>query len=155
MSRLHLRFTNEDISIHKRRRREATEIRDEAELVMRFHYIVDNMKSITPKMTVRCTKAILNFVKGNTAKITAANFSDPLVHLKKMRMPTEFLWKSCKSHMLIEDWHSKGYLSAECYRNEYINNMKPFKLPGYKFPRSCKVTKDQIKVMLDEVDKDY
>ena len=155
VSRLNLRFTNEDISIHKRRRREATGIRDEAELIMRFHYIVDNMKSIIPKMTVRCTEAILNFVRGNTAKITAANFSDPLVHLKKMKMPTEFLWKSCKSHMLIEDWYTKGYVSAECFRNEYLDSIQPFKLPGYFFPRHCRVTKNEVKVLMAEVDKDY
>ena len=159
VTRLNLRFADEDKSQFDARVEEAKANRDKAEVALRYHYQVKQIKTPPPVLSFACIASIFFYLRGGTVLITADNFKSPLKTSKVAGSirhdPKKHLWKKSKTHFAIETrlYRSLGFHSLAEYKDHYIQSLPPltYKVNG----EVLTVPVTRIKEVVDEVEEDF
>jgi dynein heavy chain len=158
VSRMNLRLYYEDPDSYEHRISEAHKYRDIAEVIMKYTYFIEAIKTPTPTLPILVVDQILKYVKGRSITLTPENIRDINIYLNlppSIRYESKrFLWKSSVTHMQDEavSYRKMGYDSVLAYKQHYFASIKPFKIFSHEF-RNQLIPVDSIKKLLIEVDE--
>lgn len=157
VSRMNLRLEGEDPESYELRIQDAHKYRDIAEVIMKYTYFIEAIKTPTPTLPLVMIEQILKYIKGRSILLTPENIRDISIYLNlppSVRYePKRFLWKNIETHMMDETliYRKLGYDSMVKYKNQFFASLKPFRIFSYEY-RNQLIPAEHVKKLFDEVD---
>ena len=161
VSRLNLRFQDEDKKAFEMRIEEAKENRDKAEIALRYAYQIEHMNTPTTTLSVACINGIMFFLSGGNVIITKGNFRNPLQMFKLppsvIHNPQKHLWKKMITHFLVETqiYRNLGIKSLSDYKDHFYSGLQPVVLRTHILPESFMFPISKVKLLMNEVEASF
>ena len=139
VSRINLRFFDEDEKVFENRISEARKHRELAEISLRYNFLLQNQYLAIPDFPIKMMENILKLVKGKK-KINLHNFRSADVYYKlplEIRYnPKRFLWANENTHVTDETSFikSKGFDNHSQYFEDFLNKVSD--LPHFSYLKS-------------------
>lgn len=132
-SRVNIRLLEEPELKFEERLKDAGKYRDQAEVIMKYTFYIDSMKTPTTPMPLRLIDVIINKAF-NTKIVTSKDFRVYLEFSKllphEQHNTKRTLWKGELTHMVCEAhiYLHLGFPNLESFKEHYYKNLKPFNL---------------------------
>ena len=159
VSRLNLRFANENEKEFEERISEAKKYREDSEISLRYNFFIINNPINPPHFSTMLIDNILKYVQGmyssDLLKYRNQDIASKYTISFKYN-PQRFLWKNESTHIIDETLaiRVKNYPSHSEYLKKYLNKTPLFKL--LSFPTSASPIKRDILLRLTtEVEEDW
>ena len=156
LERVNIRLLEESEEKFEHRLKFAEKFRDQAEVIMKYNFLIESMQSPTTPLPLKIIDCILTRIF-SVKRITSKEFR---VHLQFSKLlPNEqhdtkrMLWKDETTHLVCESpvYLKLGFQTLQDFKENFFKNLKEFVIKTSEF--ASPVSAEKLKSLVQEVDK--
>ncbi|OMJ79537.1 hypothetical protein SteCoe_20429 [Stentor coeruleus] len=160
VSRINLRFENEDEKEFELRITEARKCREDAEIALRYNAMILQNTHKIPNFPTALISQIILFLSGKSKSnlIYYRNAEDYIkIPLNEKFNPKRFLWKEIVTHVVDESHLAKsaGVATHAEFITKFLNNIKEISLFTYKNTTNKYSYKEKVIDLFNEVEENW